>query len=454
MKTRCSVQRGIGARIGRMTVAVALALPLLALEVGVDRLQSDRGLTSSLAAVAQEAQRQQQETRKTPALRNNIYEKLSEAQTAAEEKDYATANKVLNDLIASRGNNALNSYELANVYNLQAFIRYSEEDFDGALRSYQEVVKQPDIPLAMEINTRFTVAQLHFVQENWREGVDELLRWFAMSENPSAQAYILLGQGYYQMQDFDKALVNTKKAVDMYKEAGRTPSEQWYNLLRFLYFEKNDVPNTIAVLEELLVHYPNKQYWLQLSHMYGEKNDTARQTALMETAYVQGMLDAGTEFVTMAYLFLNSEVPYKAGKTVQDGLDKKVVEENSRNYEILGNAWRQAQEIDKSIPAMETAAAKSDSGELYARLGNVYLDADNFEKAIESINRGLSRGGVARVDQAQLALGMAFFNLQKYEDARKAFVEAAKDKRSAEYAKQWMSYMESEIERQRQLAQS
>jgi len=449
MKSTRAIGRNIGA--SRIAAAVALALPLLAVETGLARWQLDRGLHSANAAYAQQDER---EVRRTPALRNNVYEKLTEAQTAAEEKNYTLAAKVLDDLIASGGRNALNSYELANVYNLQAFIRYSEEDFDGALRSYQEVIRQPDIPLAMEINTRFTVAQLHFVQENWAQGVDELLKWFAMTESPNAQAYILLGQGYYQLQDFDLALQHTKKAVDMYKDAGRIPSEQWYNLLRFLYFEKNDVPNTIAVLEELLVHYPNKSYWLQLSHMYGEKNDTGKQTALMETAYMQGMLEQSTEVVTMAYLFLNSEVPYKAGRVLAQGFDKKIVEENSRNYEILGNAWRQAQEIDRSIPAMETAAAKADDGELYARLGNVYLDTDDYDKAIESLQRALSRGGVTRPDQAQLALGMAYFNKQKYDEARKAFVEAGKDKRSESYSKQWLSYMESEIERQRQLAQS
>ena len=68
-------------------------------------------------------------------------------------------------MLEAGGKNELNSYELANVYNLYAFIYYSEEDYDGALRAYRNVIKQPDIPLALEINTRFTVAQLYFVQE-------------------------------------------------------------------------------------------------------------------------------------------------------------------------------------------------------------------------------------------------------------------------------------------------
>jgi tetratricopeptide (TPR) repeat protein len=380
-----------------------------------------------------------------------VYEKLAEAQTAAEAKDFNTAAKVLDGMIASGGKKALNSYELANVYNLYAFIYYSREDYANALKSYEKVVAQPDIPIAMEVNTKFTIAQLYFVQEQWQKGINALLDWFKVTESPNANAYVLLAQGYYQTKDYNKALFNVEKAIQMYKEKGKLPKEQWYNLARFLYFEKNDVNKTVDVLEELLKYYPKKQYWVQISHMYGEQKKEKQQLAAMETAYVQGMLDKGTEQVTMAYLYLNADVPYKAAKVMDKGLKSESIEGKSKNWEIAGNSWRQAQEIDKAIPAMEEAAARSDKGELYARLGNVYLDGDQFKKAITAINKGLSRGGVKRPDTARLVLGMAYFNDKQYAKAREAFQAAGRDERSAKYAGQWLQYMDSELERQKSL---
>ena len=90
-------------------------------------------------------------------------------------------------------------------------------------------------------------------------------------------------------------------------------------------------------------------------------------------------------------------------------------------------------------------------GELYSRLGNVYLDGDQFKKAITAINKGLSRGGVKRPDTARLVLGMAYFNTKQYDKAREAFQAAGRDERSAKYADQWISYMDSELERQKSL---
>lgn len=435
--------------------ASALAIVVTAAQTAVTQLRGNGPLQVLTLPVAhaQEGQEEERETRETPALRNEVYEKLAEAQTAAEEKDLATAEQILNEMIADRGTDELNSYELANVYNLMAFIYYSREDYAGALRAYENVIKQPDIPLAMEINTRYTVAQLHFVQENWQQGISALLKWFDMSDNAPANAYVLLAQGYYQLEDFPKALENVEIAIDLYNEKGKTPKEQWYNLARFLYTEKDDIDRSMDVLEELLTHYPKKDYWVQLSYMYSEKENQVRQLGAMETAYVQDLLEKNGELRNLASLYLSQGVPYKAGKVLEQGFEDDIVEKNSKNYELMAGSWRQAQEIDKAIPAMEIAASKSDSGELYSRLGSIYLDGEEFGKAIDAINKGLQRGGVKRPDSARLVLGMAHFNREEYDKAREAFEAAGRDERSEQYAEQWIKYMESEIERQEKLAE-
>jgi hypothetical protein len=132
MTTRDSyLSRAVSARTLR---AGLLAVPLLAVQVALTQVDVPAALTGIAAAQAQEGQKKEAETRRTPALRNKVYEKLAEAQAAAEAKDLATAAKILDGMLAGRRDNELNSYELANVYNLYAFIHYSREDYDGALR--------------------------------------------------------------------------------------------------------------------------------------------------------------------------------------------------------------------------------------------------------------------------------------------------------------------------------
>jgi hypothetical protein len=430
--------------------AAALAAQLLFSQAAPESALGRLGIAAP--AQAQQDGQKEQETRRTPALRNKVYEKLAEAQAAAEEKDLNLAAKILDDMLAGRRDNELNSYELANVYNLYAFVHYSREDYRSALQAYENVVSQPDIPLAMEINTRYTIAQLYFVQEQWQQGVNALLKWFDMTQSPNANAYVLLSQGYYQLKDYDKALRNIEIAIADYDDRGKIPKENWYNLARFLHAERNDQKATIDILEKLITFYPKKDYWVQLSYMYSEQDRSTDQLGALETAYVQEMLEKDGEYRSMASLFLNAEVPWKAAQVLRKGFDEEIVEDNSRNWELLAGSLRQAQEVQAAIPAMKKAADKSDDGELYARLGSIYLDAERYDDAIESITKALQRGGVKRPDQARLVLGMAHFNKDQYQSARQAFRAAGRDERSEQYARQWIKYMDSEIERQEKLA--
>jgi tetratricopeptide (TPR) repeat protein len=435
-------------QLGVFSFATSLSLALL---VGSDQA-FDAGFVST--ATAQDAPEKERETRKTPALRNNIYEKLAEAQAFAEAKQYAEAEAVLNDMLdATSKKSKLNRYELANVYNTYAYLRYAVEDYDGALDYYQKVIDQrPEIPLALEINTLYTVAQLYFLQENWQKGIDTLNTWMSVTDTPSTNAYVLLANGYFQLKDYDKSLSNIQIAIDREEAAGKLPKEQWYNLARFIHFDRDNFREALDILEILIMYYPKKQYWVQASHLYGEEKDEARQLALLEATYEQNLLDRSQDIVLISQLYLQAEVPFPAALAMEKGLADDIVEKESKNYELAGVAWRQAQEVTKSLPMLEAAASKSEKGELYARLGNVYLDVDKNKEAVDALKRGLNRGGVKRPDQARLALGMAYFNLGDFNAARRAFREARKDKRARTYADQWLKYITSEENRLEELA--
>ena len=436
--------------LARSLMASILTVTCSLSVVVVDRV-FDAGFIGN--ASAQESKKER-ETRKTPALRNNIYEKLAEAQVFAEAKQYVEAQEVLDDMLdATSKKSKLNGYELANVYNTYAYLRYVVEDYEGALNYYQKVIDQrPDIPVALEVGTLYTVAQLYFLQEKWERGIDTLIQWMSLSETPSTNAYVLLANGYFQLKDYDRSLENIQIAIQREEAAGKLPKEQWYNLARFIHFDRSNYAEALDILEILIMYYPKKQYWVQASHLYGEEKDDARQLAILEASYEQNLLDRSQDIVLLSQLYLNAEVPFPAALVLEKGFADEVVETESKNYELAGVAWRQAQEVAKSLPMLEAAASKSEKGELYARLGNVYLDVDKNKDAVDALLKGLDKGGVKRPDQARLALGMAYFNLGDFSAARRAFREARKDERAKSYADQWLKYISSEERRLEELA--
>lgn len=411
------------------------------------------GLDGSLVLAQEQQQKGQEKTRRTPALRNEVYEKLSVAQQAAEANKFAEAKTALDALVREfSGKKQLNSYELANVYNFYAFIYYSQENYQEAIRSYEKVLAQPDIPEAMEIGTRYSLAQLYFVIEDYAKAAQALEAWFRVAPNPAPDAYILLAQANYQLKQYDKALQNVQKGMAEAEKRNQEPKENWWLLMRVLYYEKGDIKKTTEILEILAKKWPKKDYFVQLSGMYGELKQDKKQLAAMETAYLSGWVAGERELVNMAYLYLGGDAPYKAARVLEKGLKAKQIEPTAKNLELYGIALRQARENKRAVVELERAAGLANDGEMWSRLANIYLDLDNNGKAAEAARKSVNLGGGRRPDNTRIVLGMALYNLGKYKEAKNAFAEARKDKRSEKIASQWLKFLDTEIEREAELA--
>ena len=402
----------------------ALTLLLLAIPAVAPSLLMQFGfqleMNASGMAFAQEEKKPKPKTKVTQAIQKKDFEKIEEAQAFVEAKDFPAAIKIL-DALTNNAKKPINDAGRAMALQTYAFIYYTQEDYARAIKSYQDITKLEKASEGLKIQAKYSIAQLYFVTEQWQRAVDAVLEWMSLTDIIGADAYVLLSQGYYQLKKYDLALVNVEKAIRIYKDKGKTPKENWYSLQRFFYYEKDNYVKVVEILEEMLLHYPKKAYWTQLSGMYGELKNEPKQLASYEVIYTQGLLDKENELTRMAYLFLGDDIPYKAAKVLDKGIREKTIKATSRNLELLGASWRQAQEIDKAIPEMAKAAAKSEKGELWARLCNLYLDSDEFKKAIDACNKGLKKGGVKRPDTTHLILGMAHFSLKQYKSARSAF---------------------------------
>ncbi len=392
-----------------------------------------------------------EKTKKTQAISAKVYEKLAKSQEEAEAKNYDGAIKILDSLRRSRGDK-LKGYDAASVWNVYGFIYYSQEKYNDAIASYRKVVAQEDIPDALEQGTKYTIAQLQFVVEDYPAAITAMKEWFKVANNPGADPYILLGQAYYQTKDYDNALAAVEQGMSVARKREKKPKEHWYLLLRVLYYEKNDYKKTAEVLETLVKGWPKREYWVQLAGMYGELKREKDQLLAMEAAYVQGMLTREGELLNMAYLFLGNEMPYKAARVVEKGIAAKQIKPTAKNLELMGNSWRQAQNVKESIAALEQAAKKSDSGELYSRLAAVYLDNEDFAKSVNAANKALQKGGIKRTDNLWVIKGMSEFNLDRLKSAKVSFRNAGKDKRSKKLSVQWVDYVGKEQNRRDQLA--
>ncbi len=405
---------------------------------------------ASSAAAQKDKKKDDRKTKQTVAMSQPVYEKLMEIQEFVETEDFANANKAIVDL---QGKKKLSPYEKAQIWNISGYSYYLQEDYKQAIRSYNQVLSQPDLPEALQQSVLKTVAQLYFTIEDYEKALVTINQLIAAIEEPAADVYMLLGQAHFQMANYEEAITPIKTAIDMFRGQGRVPRENWLLLLRVCYWELKDFPNMLIVLEELIEAYPKDSYILTLAGVHSELGDTKKQLALTEALYDKGYIDGKTHAVNLANLYLLHGIPVKAAKTLEKEMKAGNVDESVRNLRLLSQAWYSAREDKKAIPPLVKAAAAGDEGELYIRLAQSYLNLEQWNNAAKAAKKGLDMGDLKRKDTANIMYGMALFNQKKLEQARRAFQAAGKDTRSKRAAGQWIKYVDSEIRRRDTLEQ-
>lgn len=392
--------------------------------------------------------------RKFPNVTESFGKKITEAANFLQPQDETVkpdprkAMQLLNQMEANSAK--ANPYEKVLLHQYMGYAYLGVENYAKAIESFNKMLAlSPNMPLATESSTIRIVGQLYSQLDNPKKALETLLKWTDYAEKLKPEDSYMFATLYYQLDDNKNALLNINEAVKAQEAAGKVPAESWFILQRGLYIDKEDYKSTLVVLEKLIKHYPKAQYWKQLSQLYRMLDRTNDALHAMETCYLMGGLTTERDLVNLAYSFLEAETPYKAAKVLKKGIyTDKIVEPTAKNLKTLADALRLAQNSKESLVEYERAAAKSTDGELIIGLAQAYLANDKFKDASKWGRDALRKGGIKRVDYANLTVAQAEFELKNYDEAIKFFREAGKDARSSKVAAQWIAFCEREKKKQ------
>ncbi len=391
---------------------------------------------------------ERQKTKQAQAVSKAVYDKIQKAQEMVDAKDYRGALKSLNTLYNP---DKLTEYEQANVLNYIGFVYYNMDDIPNAIKTYERMTSIPSLEETLAKQTTYTLAQLYTMQEQYSKALATIDRWFTLETNPAPEPFILKAQNLYQLQRYAEMIQPIRNAMQVAEKRGKEIREDWYVLLNFAYFQQEDYRQVRDIQKILLEKWPKKRYWFSLAGAYTELNEEDKLVNAYAAAHDQKMLEKESELVTMAQLYMQREVPFKAGQLLEKEMAAGRVAKNAKNYRLLSQAWQLAMEDERAIPALTEAARLSTDGELDVRLGNALLNVGEYQECIKSVNKGLQKGGLKSPDNAQISLGMCQYNLRQYNNAIRSFQAAAKTPRSRRIANQWINVIRADIERNEQI---
>ncbi len=387
-------------------------------------------------------------TKQAQAVSKAVYERIVKAQEMVDAMEYVGALKMLNSLYNP---DKLTEYEQANVLNYIGFIHYNMDNMAEAIRTYEKLLRIPTLEPQMAKQTTFTMAQLLMVEENYPKALTTLDKWFVLETNPAAQPFILKAQIHYNLDQFREMIEPIETAMQVARNRNKPVKEDWWGLLNFAYFQEENYAKVRDIQKTLLETWPKARYWKSLAGAFTELGQDEKLIYAYDAAFTQGLLVKGTEFVTMAQLFLQAEVPYKAATLLDEKMTAGIVDKNAKNYRLLSQAWSLSMEDAKAIPALKAAASMTTDGDIDARLANSYLNVGDYTNCVTSANEAIRKGGLKSPDNIQISLGMCLYNQQRYPASKRAFREAAKAPRSQRTSRQWIRVIEAEIARDEQI---
>ena len=119
----------------------------------------------------------------------------------------AKGQKELNDLKGRL--DSIKSYDRSMVWYYQAYINLAYADnIKGARDNYLRLINEEDATPQIKLAAYYTLSQLYLSEEDFNNGVKYLLLWFKKTPEVTPQAYVLLGQAYYLLNEYTLSLIH------------------------------------------------------------------------------------------------------------------------------------------------------------------------------------------------------------------------------------------------------
>jgi len=317
----------------------------------------------------------------------------------------------------------------------------SENKQSKAIEAFDKAIATNALPQQAHEQMMFNVAQLYIADNKYDQGMKRLQTYLAESCNPVPDAHILLASVHAEKKQWNEALTQVNLAL----VKSKAPKENWLQLKLALHYELKQIPQCAEVLVVLVSMVPTKKdYWKQLSGILFEVKKDPDALAVLGLAERKGFLTEESEFKNLSNMYMFMQIPLKAANILEKGMQAKIVKGDEKNYESLANAWLMSREYDKAEDAMKKAAAQSDKGELFQRLGQIQIEQENWKGALESLQKAQNKGGLKDPGMTAFLIGVVASELKQWKTAAAALREAQQHDKTTKQATEWLAHIEEE----------
>jgi hypothetical protein len=263
-----------------------------------------------------------------------------------------------------------------------------------------------------------TVAGIYAQQHNNAAAMKWVEKAKAAGDNSAGLRQI---QDYVQGSSGDYGQTARKNAakIQAAEAAGRRPDEDDLLRLADAYRHTKNTAGDLQVKEKLVTYYPgNKQYVsIYLSDLPGKSGFSSRFSLdLLRLKLVSGNMAGAADYMEMAQLLLQAQLPAEAKSVVDKGYAAGVLgtgAEAARQQRLRDLVVKSVADAKGTI-AKRTADAKSaKTGDELVAVGAEVASMGQYDEGIDLIQQGIAKDSLKHPDDANLRLGVAMLQSGK-----------------------------------------
>ena len=365
-----------------------------------------------------------------------VSDKLLEAYALFDEGNGDGALQIVDALAKKR---KLKPPEMAQIHRFRGYIYADKGQNEKAVAEFEQSLALHGLEPKTESDLIYSLAQMYTQLDQYDKSLALINQWFEREENPKPDAYFLKGMILVQQEKFKEAAEPVEKAIELADK----PKESWLTTQGVIYSNLQEFDKVEVVLRKLVEMAPEKmQYWTQLAAVQNHLGMEEKALATMQVAYQGKILKGDKELRQLASLLFLQQQPFDCAKIIKDALDTGAMEADSNAYRLISNCYIAAREQDRALVPLAKAAELSPDADMYMLLGQMYLQKEKFEPALDALKKALVKAKPEQRGSVELLTGIGQIGTEQLDAAERSFKAALADAKVKRAAESYLKFIE------------
>ncbi len=282
-------------------------------------------------------------------------------------------------------------------------------DADTAARSFDAL--SGSMNGTEKLRTIESIAGSYYRAKEYAKAQQWYARYFKEGGTSAANRTLMV-QTQYLSGDFAGASKELMAEIQGAERNGAVPSEDRINLLMNAAVRQKDVNGEAFALERLVTYYPKKEYWVTLLARLQRKPGFSDRLSLdtYRLSLATGSMSSAADYSELAQLALQAGSGAEARQVIEKGFATGVLgtgPEAERHKRLRDLVVKRTDEARKTQADDEKAALAAKDGSDLVTIGMNQVHEGQKAKGLQLMQQGIAKGGLKRIEDAKLHLGIA-----------------------------------------------